>query len=185
MESTSTSSVQEFQALKQKLEVHKSAGVVGIDIAKTKHFAVILDPVGQTIDIDIPTTDVSSTITMNGSPLPPESYYGSTLTFYLVSLDTETWHQLTTVTFDGPCCIDYDLVGDGKHIVGQRLRIELARRLHQWISRHRRLCPRTLASAKDGRERLGRRRRRAPRPPRPLSSAQLRVNRPSVNLNVG
>lgn len=49
MEGTSTSSVQEFQALKQKLEVHKSAGVVGIDIAKNKHFAVILDPVGQTI----------------------------------------------------------------------------------------------------------------------------------------
>lgn len=49
MEGTSTSSVKEFQALKEKLEVHKTAGVVGIDIAKAKHFAVILDPVGQTI----------------------------------------------------------------------------------------------------------------------------------------
>ena len=49
MEGTSTSSIKEFQALKEKLEVHKTGGVVGIDIAKAKHFAVILDPVGQTI----------------------------------------------------------------------------------------------------------------------------------------
>lgn len=49
MEGTSTSSIEQFQALKEKLEVHKRAGVVGIDIAKAKHFAVILDPMGQTI----------------------------------------------------------------------------------------------------------------------------------------
>jgi transposase len=40
---------QNYQAIKEKLEIHKSAGVVGIDVAKAKHFAVILDPVGQTI----------------------------------------------------------------------------------------------------------------------------------------
>jgi transposase len=38
-----------FQAIKQKLEIYKTAGVVGIDIAKAKHFAVVLDPLGQTI----------------------------------------------------------------------------------------------------------------------------------------
>jgi len=49
VEGTSTSSVKEFQALKEKLEVHRTAGVVGIDVAKSKHFAVVLNPVGQTI----------------------------------------------------------------------------------------------------------------------------------------
>jgi len=44
-----TAQQQEFQDLKTKLELHKSAGVVGIDVAKSKHFAVMLDPVGQTI----------------------------------------------------------------------------------------------------------------------------------------
>jgi transposase len=38
-----------FQDMKEKLEIHKTSGVVGVDIAKSKHFAVILDPVGQTI----------------------------------------------------------------------------------------------------------------------------------------
>ena len=38
-----------YQELKEQLEIHKTAGIVGIDIAKNKHFAVILDPVGQTI----------------------------------------------------------------------------------------------------------------------------------------
>ena len=44
-----TAEHRDFQELKAKLEVHKTAGVVGIDVAKNKHFAVILDPVGQTI----------------------------------------------------------------------------------------------------------------------------------------
>ncbi len=44
-----TAERKDFQELKAKHEVHKSAGVVGIDIAKNKHFAVLLDPVGQTI----------------------------------------------------------------------------------------------------------------------------------------
>lgn len=39
----------DFQELKAKLELHKTGGVVGVDIAKSKHFAVVLDPVGQTI----------------------------------------------------------------------------------------------------------------------------------------
>jgi len=39
----------DFQALKQQLELHRSAGVVGVDVAKNKHFATILDPAGQTI----------------------------------------------------------------------------------------------------------------------------------------
>jgi len=43
------SSRSDFQELKAKLEIHKSGGVVGVDIAKAKHFAVVLDPVGQTI----------------------------------------------------------------------------------------------------------------------------------------
>ncbi len=38
-----------YQALKAKLEVHKAAGVVGIDVGKAKHFAAVLDPVGQNI----------------------------------------------------------------------------------------------------------------------------------------
>jgi transposase len=45
----STASHSDFQELKAKLEVHKTAGVVGIDVAKSKHFGVVLDPVGQTI----------------------------------------------------------------------------------------------------------------------------------------
>ena len=45
----STATQRDFQALKVRLEIHKSAGVVGIDVAKNKHFAVVLDPVGQTI----------------------------------------------------------------------------------------------------------------------------------------
>jgi len=44
-----TAARRDFQELKAQLEVHKSAGVVGIDVAKNKHFAVVLDPVGQTI----------------------------------------------------------------------------------------------------------------------------------------
>lgn len=44
-----TAERKDFLDLKTKLEVHKTAGVVGIDVAKNKHFAVLLDPVGQTI----------------------------------------------------------------------------------------------------------------------------------------
>lgn len=44
-----TAEHKDFQALKAKLELHKTSGVVGIDVAKSKHFAAILDPVGQTI----------------------------------------------------------------------------------------------------------------------------------------
>lgn len=44
-----TSNRQDFQELKAQLELHKTGGVVGIDVAKKKHFGVILDPVGQTI----------------------------------------------------------------------------------------------------------------------------------------
>jgi len=44
-----TAERKDFLELKAALEVHKTAGVVGIDIAKNKHFAVLLDPVGQTI----------------------------------------------------------------------------------------------------------------------------------------
>jgi transposase len=44
-----TAERRDFLELKSALEVHKTAGVVGIDIAKNKHFAVLLDPVGQTI----------------------------------------------------------------------------------------------------------------------------------------
>jgi transposase len=44
-----TAARRDFQELKAKLEVHKSAGVVGIDVAKNKHFGVVLDPVGQTL----------------------------------------------------------------------------------------------------------------------------------------
>ncbi len=38
-----------YQALKANLEFHKTAGAVGIDVGKAKHFAAVLDPVGQTI----------------------------------------------------------------------------------------------------------------------------------------
>ena len=44
-----TSNRQDFQELKAQLELHKTGGVVGIDVAKKKHFGTILDPVGQTI----------------------------------------------------------------------------------------------------------------------------------------
>jgi len=46
----STSNREDFLELKAQLELHKTAGVVGIDVAKNKHFGVILDPVGQTIE---------------------------------------------------------------------------------------------------------------------------------------
>jgi len=45
----STTNEWSTQALKSKLEIHKTSGVVGIDVAKNKHFATILDPLGQTI----------------------------------------------------------------------------------------------------------------------------------------
>jgi transposase len=45
----STSEWKAYQELKEQLEIHKTAGIVGIDVAKNKHFAVILDPAGQTI----------------------------------------------------------------------------------------------------------------------------------------
>jgi transposase len=45
----STATQRDFQALKAKLELHKSSGVVGIDVAKRKHFAAVLDPMGQTL----------------------------------------------------------------------------------------------------------------------------------------
>ena len=44
-----TADQRHFQDLKNKLELHRSAGVVGVDVAKNKHFAMILDPAGQTI----------------------------------------------------------------------------------------------------------------------------------------
>jgi len=45
----STSEWKAYQELKEQLEIHKTSGIVGIDIAKKKHFAVVLDPTGQTI----------------------------------------------------------------------------------------------------------------------------------------
>jgi transposase len=45
----SISDQKNYQEIKAKLDVHKTSGVVGIDVAKSKHFAVVLDPLGQTI----------------------------------------------------------------------------------------------------------------------------------------
>ena len=56
--------------------------------------------------IDIPTAQLGGAITQNGSPLPIESYNGSTVTFYLVSHDSNTRHELTELSFDGPCCVN-------------------------------------------------------------------------------
>jgi transposase len=45
----STQELTEFQALKAQISLHQVSGIVGIDVAKSKHFAVILDPTGQTL----------------------------------------------------------------------------------------------------------------------------------------
>lgn len=47
--------------------------------------------------------------------LPTESYNGSTVTFYMVPRDTGVRHELTDLSFDGPCCINYELQGDGSY----------------------------------------------------------------------
>ena len=70
---------------------------------------VVVGPGANRLDIDVPRTGLTGTITMGGAPLPAQSRHPDSLIFYLVRSDTNAWHQIASVGFGG-CCGRYEVV---------------------------------------------------------------------------
>ncbi|MBK9259650.1 MAG: hypothetical protein IPM54_07390 [Polyangiaceae bacterium] len=61
---------------------------------------VTIAPGANTLDINVPITGLSGSITLGGQPLPPMSYY-SGATFYLVADDTTAMHSAAYFNYSG------------------------------------------------------------------------------------
>jgi hypothetical protein len=60
---------------------------------------VVIGPGATNLNIDIPVSSVSATITLGGKPLPTTNEYGMDTELYLVSKDTGQWHTLATFDY--------------------------------------------------------------------------------------